>query len=97
MSAINLSKDPVLYGSDRESEIGISMGPIDQDSYRTRRDPVTNAQGPRQTQRNVSWPRGALKCSQPALARAIVSVSDEVVLCYGATQNLNCGVLQRQR
>src|SRR6202521_3867207 len=73
------------------------VGPIDQDGHGTWGRPVPDAQGPRQTQRNVASPGIAVERDRLALARAIIAIGDEVVLGHGSAQQLDRGVLQWQR
>src|SRR6516225_4431788 len=77
--AVDCGEDSLLCLVDREGEIGIGMGSIDQDGHGAKGHAVRDTQGPRQTQRNVAAPGTAAERYRLALADAIVTISNKAV------------------
>jgi hypothetical protein len=96
-AAIDCREDSVLSFMDRKGEVGVGVGPIDQDGHETGGHSVPDAQGPRQTRRNVFPPGITVERDRLAVAEAIVAIGDEVVLGHGPAQQLDRGVLQWRR
>jgi hypothetical protein len=91
--AVNCGEDSLVCRIDREGEVGVGVGPIDQDGHGTGGHPVLDAQGPRQTQRNAFPPGIAVEGDRLAVVEAIVAIGDEVVFGHGPAQQLDRGVL----
>src|SRR5271165_1211034 len=95
--AVDCGEDSLLCRIYGEGEVGVNVGPIDQNGRRTGGHPVADAQGPRQTQRNIGRPGVTVERDRLALANAIVAISDEVVRDHRSAQQLDGGVLQSWR
>ena len=98
-SAIDGVEQPSLFFIDRQKQVRIGVGPVDEHRHRTRRQPLLHTDRLRQPDRDIAQPPVVVETGRPAAIGAVVPVDDQAVAQHRPPEQLDRGILlpRRQR